>query len=227
MADGTLYIVSTPIGNLEDITFRAVRVLKEADLIAAEDTRRTGILLKHYGVDTRQQSYYDHNKERVTPRLIERLREGESIALVSDSGTPGISDPCYYLVIHAIEADIPVVPIPGPTSLVAALVSSGLPTDRFAFEGFLPVKKGRQTRLQTLTDEPRTIVLFESPHRLMKTLEGLREHLGDRRIAVTRELTKKFEEIVRGTISEAQAAFGDRSPKGEFVLVVEGAGRRR
>jgi len=227
MTTGTLYVVSTPIGNLEDITHRALRVLAEVDLIAAEDTRRTAALLKHYGIHTRQRSYHDFNKERVTPSLLDVLRGGQSIALVSDAGTPGISDPCYYLVVRAIRTGIPVVPIPGPTAPIAALSVSGLPLDRFVFEGFLPAKKGRQKRLEQLRAEERTIVLFESPHRLLRTLDELLRVLGDRGAAVAREITKRFEEIFRGTLSQAAAHFRQKPVKGEFVLIIEGAGKNK
>ena len=219
---GTLYLVSTPIGNLEDITLRALRVLGEVDLIAAEDTRRTGQLLKHFGLRTRQESYHDHNKEQKAKALLRQLLQGESVAVVSDAGTPGISDPAYRLVGEAVRASIPVVPIPGATAAIAALCSSGLPTDRFVFEGFLPPKKGRKKRLENLADETRTIVLYESPHRLLRTLSDLRETLGDRPVAVCRELTKKFEEILRGSISEVIDAFSPRKIQGEFVLIVQG-----
>lgn len=219
---GTLYLVSTPIGNLEDITLRALRVLGEVDIIAAEDTRRTGQLLRHFGLRTRQESYHDHNKEQKTKTLLRRLLQGDSVAVVSDAGTPGISDPAYRLVEETVRASIPVVPIPGATAAVAALCSSGLPTDRFVFEGFLPPKKGRKKRLEQLTDETRTIVLYESPHRLLRTLSDLQATLGDRPVAVCRELTKKFEEILRGSISEMIALFSHRKIQGEFVLVIRG-----
>lgn len=224
--EGTLYLVSTPIGNLEDITARAIRVLKQSDLIAAEDTRRTGMLLKHYGIENRLESYHDFNKEKKTPLLLRKLREGRSIALVSDAGTPGISDPAFYLVRAASLEGIRISPVPGPTAAVAALVSSGLATDRFAFEGFLPHKKGRKTRLEWLKSETRTIVLYESPHRVLRTLREMREILGDRKAAAVRELTKIHEEIVRGSLSEIEEAFSKRPVKGEFVLIVEGSGKR-
>jgi len=223
---GSLYLVSTPIGNLEDITLRALRILKEADLIAAEDTRRTGLLLKHFGIPNRMESYHDHNKVRKTPMLLNRLRQGDSIAVVSDAGTPGISDPAYYLVRRAADVSVPVVPIPGATAAVAGLTVSGLPTDRFVFEGFLPVKKGRKSRLEDLAGETRTIVLYEAPHRLLRTLSDLLEVLGDRTMAVCRELTKKFEETLRGPISEIVRVFSERKPKGEFILIIKGCTKK-
>ena len=219
---GVLYIVSTPIGNLEDITLRALRVLKEADIIAAEDTRHTGLLLKNFDIKNRIVSYHDHNKERSGPRLIERLLQGENIAVVSDAGTPGISDPAFYLVRLAKENSITVSPVPGPSALISGLVVSGLPTDRFVFEGFLPVKKNRKTRLNNLAEEDRTIVLYESPYRLLKTLKDLKETLGNRKVAVCRELTKKFEEIVSSTLDEAFQYFSSKSVRGEFVLIIQG-----
>ncbi len=223
---GTLYLVSTPIGNLEDISFRAARILKEADMIAAEDTRRTSVLLNHLGIKNRMESYHDYNKEKKTPWLIKALVSGNSIAVVSDAGTPGISDPAFYLVRQAVEKSIPVVPIPGPTALIAALTASGLPTDRFVFEGFLPVKKGRQKRLESLSCEPRTIVLYESPHRLIKTLADIQNHLGNRYTVLCRELTKKFEEIIRGTISEILHHYQTGKIKGEYVVLIQGMSRK-
>jgi 16S rRNA (cytidine1402-2'-O)-methyltransferase len=219
---GTLYLVSTPIGNLEDMPPRGVRILKEADLVAAEDTRHTGLLMHHFGIRNRLESYHDYNKEKTGPRLIQRLLNGESIAVVSDAGTPGISDPAFNLVRSAAENNIPVVPIPGPTAAIAALSVSGLPTDRFVFEGFLPAKKGRRTRLVELAKESRTLILYESPHRLIRTLGDLLESLGDRPMSVSRELTKKFEETVRGRISEILAVFSGRKILGEFVLIIHG-----
>ncbi|NQT26639.1 16S rRNA (cytidine(1402)-2'-O)-methyltransferase [candidate division KSB1 bacterium] len=224
---GTLYLVSTPIGNLEDITLRAIRILKESDLIIAEDTRHSGILLKHYEIQNRLESYHDFNKEKKTPFLLQKLMKGQSIALVSDAGTPGISDPAFYLVRAASDAGIPISPIPGPTAAIAALVASGLATDRFVFEGFLPHKKGRKTRLEQLKNETRTIVLYESPHRILKALRELHEALGDRKAAVGRELTKKFEEIVRGTLSEVLKYFSTRNIKGEFVIIIDGQEKRK
>jgi 16S rRNA (cytidine1402-2'-O)-methyltransferase len=219
---GVLYLVGTPIGNLEDISYRSVRILREADLVACEDTRRTGLLLKHYGISARLDSYHDFNKEKKGPVLIEWLLSGRSVAVVTDAGTPGISDPAFNLVRDAAERGIPVVPVPGACAAIAALTVSGLPTDRFLFEGFLPAKKGRVSRLEALASETRTLVLYESPHRLLRTLEDLKKTLGNRRAAVCRELTKKFEEVLRGTLEELTTAFSNRAVQGEFVLVVHG-----
>jgi 16S rRNA (cytidine1402-2'-O)-methyltransferase len=223
---GVLYIVSTPIGNLEDMSFRAVRILKEVNRIAAEDTRHTGRLLKHFEIDGQLESYHDHNKEAKTPFLLRCLKAGENLAVVTDAGTPGISDPAFYLVRAAVEAGIPISPVPGPTAAIAALVASGLPTDRFVFEGFLPPKKGRKTRLDVLADEPRTIILYESPHRLEKTLSDLQQVMGDRQIVIAREITKKFEEWIRGTLSEVIEITSQRSIKGECVLLIHGRGKK-
>ena len=222
MEKGALYIVSTPIGNLGDITYRAVEVLSRVDLIAAEDTRTSRVLLERYGIRTPVTSFHSHNQVQKTPVLLQRLQEGQSIAVISDAGTPGISDPAYYLVTRAVEAGVEVVPIPGAAAFLAALVVSGLPAHRFVFEGFLPAKKGRKKRLSQLAEEERTIVLYESPHRLLKTLRELLEVLGNRKIAVARELTKKFEEIFRADLQTALAEFENRKVRGEFVLVVEG-----
>lgn len=219
---GTLYIVSTPIGNLEDMTFRAVRILKEADLIAAEDTRTTGVLLKHYEIGTHAVSFFARNEIQRVPQFLDSLREGKSIAVVSDAGTPGISDPAARLISAAIDEGIQVVPIPGASALLAALVASGLRMDRFHFEGFLPQKKGRQKRLGELAAEPKTIVLYESVHRVKKALAEILEHFGDRHIAVCRELTKLHEEVARGRVSEILARYETQTPRGEFVLIVEG-----
>ena len=219
---GTLFLVSTPIGNLEDITFRALRVLKESDIIAAEDTRRTGMLLQHYSIKNRMVSYHSHNQKSRLPVLLQKLSEGSNIALVSDAGTPGISDPAFDLVRTAIASSIPVTSVPGASAVITALTISGLPTDRFVFEGFLPVKKGRRTRIDQLALERRTIVLYESPHRLIRTLQDLFEILGNRSIAVCREMTKKFEEIVRGPLSEVIRVLSARKTLGEFVLIIEG-----
>jgi len=221
---GILYVVSTPIGNLEDITLRALRVLKEVELVAAEDTRHTGLLLKHYGIKNRLESYHDFNKESKAPALIKELKSGRSVAVTSDAGTPGISDPCYLLVKLAIQEKIKVIPIPGASAFLSALVVSGLPTDRFTFEGFLPAKSGkRRKRLEELHQERRTLILYESPHRLLKTLQDISEILGERKMVVARELTKKFEEIKRGTPEEIKKYFQKRKVKGELVLAIEGA----
>ncbi len=220
---GVLYIVATPIGNLEDITFRAIRILKEVDLIAAEDTRVTGRLLQHYEISNDLTSYHDHNKVHKTPELIERLQSGRTIALVTDAGTPGISDPAFYLVREAIQKDIQVVPIPGASAAISALIVSGLPTDRWVFEGFLPRKKGRQTRFTELKSESRTLIIYESPYRLERTLNDIKEYWGDRQVVVGREITKKFEEFVHGTCSEVLEYYKNNPLKGEIVLVVAGA----
>jgi 16S rRNA (cytidine1402-2'-O)-methyltransferase len=221
---GSLYIVPTPIGNLGDITLRALEVLKSADLILAEDTRTSGKLLKHFQVATPVRSYHMHNEHRVLQQVVSRIKSGDTLALISDAGTPGISDPGYLLVRECIREGISVSCLPGPTALIPALVNSGFPTDRFVFEGFLPLKKGRQTRLEQLAGETRTLVLYESPHKLLKTLAQFVEHFGgDRRICVSRELTKIYEETVRGTVEEVLEHFKTHPPKGELVLVVEGA----
>ena len=222
---GKLYLVSTPIGNLEDITLRALRVLREADLVAAEDTRHTSNLLRHYQISKPLVSYHDFNKKRRAPELMDLLKQGKSLAVVSDAGTPGISDPCYLLVKLAIQDNIDVVPIPGATAFVSALTVSGLPTDRFVFEGFLPSKQGKRKRkLQELMDEKRTIIFYESPHRLIGSLGQLKEILGDRNIVLARELTKKFEEIKRGKTSQLIDSLGHSKIKGEIVILVEGKG---
>lgn len=219
-----LYIVPTPVGNLEDMTARAVRVLKEADLILAEDTRNSGKLLKHFGVDTRMQSHHQHNEHKTLPALLNRIRSGETIALISDAGTPGISDPGFLIVRECLAAGMEVECLPGATAFVPALVCSGLPCDRFVFEGFLPVKKGRKTRLESLREESRTMVFYESPFRLAKTLQDLSIVLGpDRKAAVSREISKLHEEHVRGSLAELTQAFTARSVKGEITIVVEGA----
>ncbi len=220
---GVLYMVSTPIGNLGDITLRALEVLKQVDLIAAEDTRHTGILLKHYDLDKRLISYHDFNKRRTAPLLVEQLKAGKSVAVCSDAGTPGISDPGYYLVQLAIQNDIKVEPIPGASAFLSALVVSGLPTDRFVFEGFLAVKSGKRRRqLERLREEERTIILYESPHRFAKALDDMVDILGGRRLVVARELTKKFEEIIRGTPETIRERLGQRKLKGELVVLIEG-----
>ena len=217
-----LYIVATPIGNLEDITLRALRTLKEVDYIAAEDPRHTKILVNKYEIDTQLLSYHSYSSPAKLEKIVDLLKEGKNVALVSDAGTPGISDPAYSLINRAIEEDVRVVPIPGASSLLTALVASGLPMDKFLHLGFLPLKKGRQTLLNSIKEEPRTLVIFESPHRIARTLKDLQEYLGDRDIAVCRELTKIYEEVLRMKISEAAAHFEIKKPKGEFVLVVKG-----
>jgi 16S rRNA (cytidine1402-2'-O)-methyltransferase len=223
---GVLYLLSTPIGNLDDITLRALRVLKEVDLVAAEDTRHTGILLKHYDLKKSLTSYHDFNKERKAPLLIERLKANQSVAVCSDAGTPGISDPAYYLVRLAIREKIKVVPIPGASAFLSALVVSGLPTDRFVFEGFLPAKPGkRRKRLEELREEKRTLIFYESPHRFARMMDDLSEILGQRRVVVARELTKKFEEVLRGTPETITRSLGTRKIKGELVVLVEGEGK--
>ncbi len=221
---GTLYLCATPIGNLEDITLRVLSVLKSVDYLAAEDTRRTIKLLNHYEIKVPLISYHEHNRRQKGPQLIELLQQGKNIALVSDAGTPGISDPGYDLVCLAIEHGINVIPLPGPTAFVAALIASGLPTDRFVFEGFLPKARGERLKVVAgLRGETRTLVFYESPHRLLATLAELATALGDRPAAAAREITKKFEEISRGTISELQAKFGAAAPRGEFTLIVGGS----
>ena len=219
---GALYIVSTPIGNLDDITLRAIKILSGVDLVAAEDTRKTKFLLDHLSISKPLVSYYSYNEARRVPELIEKLKQGNAIAVVTDAGTPGISDPAYLLISAAIEHGITVIPVPGASAVLAALVASGLPTERFVFEGFLPVKKGRKTRFEELKNEKRTIVIYESPFRVERTLEDIVEHFGERRVVVAREMTKKFEELIRGLASDALAHVKKSTPKGEFVIVVEG-----
>ncbi len=220
-SSGVLYLIATPIGNLGDITYRAVEALKNSDVIACEDTRHTRILLDHYGIRKPLVSYHDFSEKRQAPALVARIRAGETVALVSDAGTPGVADPGFRLVREALREGVRVEMLPGPTAFVPALVLSGLPTDRFVFEGFLPVKPGqRRNRLEALKNVERTVILYESPHRLIRTLEALREVFGgDLRVAVARELTKKFEEIVRGTVDEALERFGSGKVLGEFVVV--------
>ena len=222
MEDGQLFLVATPIGNLDDISHRAVEILQLADVIACEDTRHTGILLTRWNIKTRRVSYHDHNKERRTPELLDRVLSGERVALVTDAGTPGIQDPGVYLVRKALEQRIEPVVIPGPSALILGLVLSGFATDRFAFEGFLPAKKGRKTRLLSLKEEPRTLIFYEAPHRLQKTTRDLLDTLGDRRAVFARELTKKFEELQRGCLSELLNGLAEKPPRGEYVVVVEG-----
>lgn len=218
-----LYLVPTPIGNLEDITFRAVRILKEVDLILAEDTRNSGKLLKHYEINTPMQSHHMHNEHKTVEGIVRQIQNGRTIALISDAGTPAISDPGFLLTRACVEAGIAVDCLPGATAFVPALVNSGLPNDKFVFEGFLPVKKGRQTRLQFLAEESRSIILYESPHKLLKTLSQFVEFFGeDRLVSVSREITKLHEETVRGTAAEVLAHYEQKPPKGEIVIVVGG-----
>jgi 16S rRNA (cytidine1402-2'-O)-methyltransferase len=218
-----LYIVPTPIGNLEDITLRAINVLKTADVILAEDTRTSGHLLKHLGISKPLQSYHIHNEHQTVQRVVDRILKGETIALVSDAGTPAISDPGFLLVRECIKNNIVVECLPGPTAFVPALVNSGLPADRFVFEGFLPHKKGRQTRLIELSTEERTMIFYESPHRLLKALEQFKTNFGpDRKACVSRELSKMFEENVRGSVQEIIDYFKEKTVKGEIVIVVAG-----
>lgn len=222
MASGKLYIVSTPIGNLGDFTFRAVETLKLVSLIAAEDTRVSGVLLKHYEIKTPMLPYHDHNKEQATKGLLRKLENGDDIALISDAGTPLISDPGFYLVRAAVQQGLDVVPVPGASAMLAGLVAAGLPSDRFTFEGFLPRKKGRQTRFKILAEDPRTIILYESPHRIIKTLKDIAEHMGDRQVVIAREITKRYEEFIRGTVSEIREQLDTRSIKGEVVIMIGG-----
>lgn len=220
---GKLIVVPTPIGNLEDITLRAINVLKNCDLILAEDTRTSGFLLKHFGIETRMQSHHKFNEHQTATHVAERIKAGETIALISDAGTPAISDPGFLLVRACVQEGVEVECLPGATAFVPALVMSGLPNDRFCFEGFLPQKKGRQTRLKELSEESRTMVFYESPYRVVKTLTQLSEFLGESRNAsVSREISKMFEETVRGTLSELTTHFTANEPKGEFVIIVEG-----
>ncbi|TLY38926.1 MAG: 16S rRNA (cytidine(1402)-2'-O)-methyltransferase [Nitrospirae bacterium] len=225
---GILYIVSTPIGNLEDMTFRAVRVLKEVAVIAAEDTRHTKQLCTHFGIHTPLTSYHDFNKEEKTAVLLERLHAGTDVALVSDAGTPVVSDPGFFLITHAIAAGIRAVPVPGPSAVLTALAGAGLPTDAFRFEGFLPRKEGpRSKRIARFREEPATVILFESPHRIAKLLASLLAGLGNRRAVLARELTKHYEEFHRGTLEELTALVRSHPPKGEITLLIEGAATRR
>lgn len=218
-----LFLVPTPIGNLDDMTFRAIKVLKGVDLILAEDTRTSGKLLKHFDISTHMQSHHMHNEHKMVDRFVERIKSGETIAVISDAGTPAISDPGFLLTRACIENNIEVDCLPGATAFVPALVNSGLPNDKFVFEGFLPVKKGRQTRLKLLAEETRTIIFYESPHKLVKTLGHFVDYFGaDRPISVSRELTKLFEETIRGTATEVFAYYTNKPPKGEIVIVVGG-----
>jgi len=217
---GKVFIVSTPIGNLGDITYRAIETLKNAPLVAAEDTRHSKKLFSHYGINTPLISYYEHNRFSRIPKIIDHLLDGKDIAVISDAGTPGISDPAYRLVREALSHSIVIESIPGASALLAAIVSSGLPTDRFIFEGFLPPKKGRQKRIKSIANESATIIYYESPRRILRTLLQLKEIMGDRPAVVARELTKLYEEIKRGTLSELHSYFSLKAPKGEFVILV-------
>lgn len=219
---GVLYVVPTPIGNLEDITLRALNILKHVDVIAAEDTRTTKFLLDHYNIEKTLISFYSHNEQVRVPQIIQRLKNGDSVAIVSDAGTPGISDPAFSIITAAIENEIKIIPLPGATAFVPVLVASGMATHEFVFEGFLPHKKGRRTKLERLKNEERTIVLYESPHRILKTLTELLEYCGDRKVVVGREMTKIYEEIIRGNLSDVVKDFSTRIIKGEFVIVIEG-----
>lgn len=218
-----LFLVPTPIGNLKDITLRAIDVLKEVDLILAEDTRTSGKLLKHYDIVTPMQSHHMHNEHKIVKALIEKLKSGLSIAVISDAGTPAISDPGFLLVRACVEVGIEIETLPGATAFVPALVNSGLPNDKFVFEGFLPVKKGRQTRLNLLAEETRTMIFYESPHKLTKTLRHFCDYFGeDRQVSVSRELTKLYEETIRGTAKEVFEHYTNKPPKGEIVIIVAG-----
>jgi 16S rRNA (cytidine1402-2'-O)-methyltransferase len=219
-----LYLVPTPIGNLEDITLRAIRILKEVDVILAEDTRTSGKLLHHLGIEKRMHSHHLHNEHKATAHIIDRLKAGEVMALISDAGTPGISDPGFFLVRECLKNDIKIECLPGATAFVPALVKSGFSTDRFTFEGFLPIKKGRQTRLQSLAGEERTMIFYESPHRLLKTLSQFKEYFGgERMVSVSREISKMFEETINGTLDELIEIYTTKAIKGEFVIVLQGS----
>ena len=225
---GTLYLVPTPVGNLEDITYRALRILKEADLILAEDTRTSGILLKHFEIKNAMLSYHKFNEHQTVDRVVERLRAGETVAVISDAGTPGISDPGFLVAREAIRAGVEVITLPGATAFVPALVSSGLPCDRFCFEGFLPQKKGRQSRLEALREESRTMIFYESPHRVVKALAQFVEVFGpERPVSVCREISKIHEESVRGTLQEVLDYFQANEPRGEVVIVVGGLNEKK
>ena len=224
---GTLYIVSTPIGNLKDATHRSLELLSDVDWIAAEDTRRTGVLLKYYDIKTPLSSFNSYNQVKKSDRFIARIKTGHNLALVSDAGTPGVSDPLYYLVTAALDERVPVVSIPGPSAVLAALTVSGLPINRFAFEGFLPRKKGRKKLIEELAQEKRTIVLFESPHRIVKTLNELYQVMGERKAVLARELTKIHEEVIRGTLGELAIKAEEQKLKGEITLVISGAPKTR
>ena len=218
-----LFVVPTPVGNLEDMTFRAIRVLKEADLILAEDTRTSGFLMKHFGIETPMHSHHKFNEHKTVDSVVQRIKNGQVVALISDAGTPAISDPGFLIVRQCVENDIDVECLPGATAFVPALVASGLPNDRFCFEGFLPQKKGRQTKINNLKTETRTMIFYESPFRLVKTISQLAEAFGpDRKASVSREISKLFEETKRGTLAELLVWFNEHPPKGEIVIIVAG-----
>lgn len=220
---GILYIVPTPVGNMEDMTLRAIRILKEADVVLAEDTRTSGILLKHFDIKTHLISHHKYNEHGTSAGIVERLKAGQTVALISDAGTPGISDPGFFLVREAARAGITVQTLPGATACIPALVSSGLPSEKFCFEGFLPQKKGRQTHLESLKEECRTMIFYESPYRLLKTLKQFAENFGgERQVSVAREISKMYEEHVRGTLDEVIAHFETTEPRGEIVIVLAG-----
>lgn len=224
ITDGKLFLVPTPIGNLEDITLRAIRLLKECDLVLAEDTRKAGFLLQHLEISKKMFAHHQHNEHQAVPELLKMLKAGKNICMISDAGTPGISDPGFLLIRECIKEGIIFQTLPGATACIPALVNSGLPCDRFCFEGFLPVKKGRQTRYKEMSREQRTIVFYESPHRIIKTLAEMAVHFGlSRQMSVSRELSKVFEETLRGTVAEIQTHFNTHTPKGEFVICVAGS----
>ncbi|MGB0633837.1 MAG: 16S rRNA (cytidine(1402)-2'-O)-methyltransferase [Flavobacteriaceae bacterium] len=218
-----LYIVPTPIGNLEDITLRSINVLIDSDLVLCEDTRRSKILMSHYKINTQLKSFHKFNEHKEVDSIVDQIKEGKKISLISDAGTPGISDPGFLIVRTCIESEIEIECLPGATAFVPALINSGIPNDKFVFEGFLPVKKGRKTRLETLSNEERTMIFYESPHKILKTLNDFKLNFGsERKISISRELTKVYEENIRGTVEEVISFFGDKKIKGEIVIVVEG-----
>lgn len=218
-----LYIVPTPIGNLEDITLRSINVLIDSDLVLCEDTRRSKILMSHYKINTQLKSFHKFNEHKEVDSIVDQIKKGKKISLISDAGTPGISDPGFLIVRTCVESEIEIECLPGATAFVPALINSGIPSDKFAFEGFLPVKKGRKTRLKTLSNEERTMIFYESPHKILKTLNDFKLNFGsERKISISRELTKVYEENIRGTVEEVISFFGDKKIKGEIVIVVEG-----
>ena len=218
-----LYVVPTPIGNLEDITLRSINVLIDSDLVLCEDTRRSKILMSHYKINTQLKSFHKFNEHKEVDSIVDQIKEGKKISLISDAGTPGISDPGFLIVRTCIESEIEIECLPGATAFVPALINSGIPSDKFVFEGFLPVKKGRKTRLEMLSNEKRTMIFYESPHKILKTLNDFKVNFGSKRkISISRELTKVYEENIRGTVEEVISFFGDKKIKGEIVIVVEG-----